>query len=120
MKEYKQLKQELYTDDKPEELQEGLLRKGAALLYGSKAKTEGDKIVRAAQSARGYFNKSKNEKELDKKLELLAEGLEDLSIGIIYTRTMLGNITGVGVTSAVFNEKNIGYLEKIMKGLKLR
>ena len=120
MKDYHQLRHELDTPNTPEVLEEGILRKGAALLYGSKAKTEGDKIVRAVQSARGSFDKAKKEEGLEKKVQLLAEGLDDLSIGIIYTRMMLGNITGVGVSSAVFSEKNIGLLEKIMKGLKIR
>ena len=120
MKDYDQLRQELDTPNTPEVLEEGILRKGAALLYGSKAKQEGDKIVRAVQSARGSFDKAKKEDGLEKKVQLLAEGLDDLSIGIIYTRMMLGNITGVGVSSAVFSEKNISLLEKIMKGLKIR
>ena len=61
MKDYDQLRQELDTPNTPEVLEEGILRKGAALLYGSKAKQEGDKIVRAVQSARGSFDKAKKE-----------------------------------------------------------
>jgi len=120
MKDYPQLRQELNSPHNPQELEEGILRTGAALIYGTKAKTEGDKVVRAAQTARGLFDKAKKEDGLEKKVQLLAEGLENLAVGTIYTRMMLGNMTGVGVSSAVFNEKNISLLKKIMKGLKIR
>ena len=33
---------------------------------------------------------------------------------------MLGNITGVAVSTAVFTEKNTSQMNKIMKGLKIR
>ena len=120
MKDYHQLKEELDTASNVEQLEEGILRTGAALLYGNKAKTDGDKIVRAAQTARGFFDKASKEQGLEKKVQLLAEGLENLSVGMIYTRMMLGNITGVGVSGAVFSERNITLLQKIVKGKRIR
>ena len=120
MKDYETLREEVDFVKEPQYLQEGFLRKGAALFYGSKAKQSGDKIVQKAQSARAIFTKAQREKGLERKVELLAEGLEELSVAIIYNRVMLGNITGVGVSSAVFAEKNISLIEKVMKGLKIR
>ena len=120
MKDYETLREELELSRNPEYLEEGILRTGAALFYGSKAKQSGDKIVQKAQSARSIFGRAKKEKGLERKVELLAEGLEELSVAVIYNRVMLGNITGVGVSSAVFAEKNISLIQKIMKGLKIR
>jgi hypothetical protein len=120
MKEFETLLEEIDYAHQPEYLQEGILRTGAALFYGQKAKQSGDKIVQKTQSARAYFTKAKREEGLEKKVELLAEGLENLSDAIIYNRMMLGNITGVAVSTAVFTEKNTSQMNKIMKGLKIR
>jgi hypothetical protein len=120
MKDYETLREEIDIAETPEYLDESFLRKGAALFYGAKAKQSGDKIVRKAQSAQALFSKAKREDSLENKVELLAEGLEELSTAIIYNRVMLGNITGVGVSTAVFAEKNISLIGKIMKGLKIR
>lgn len=120
MKEFETLLEEIDYTHEPDYLREGILRTGAALFYGSKAKQSGDKIVQKAQSARALFSKAKREKGLEKKVEIIAEGLEDLSVAIIYNRVMLGNVTGVGVSTAVFAEKNVSLLQKIMKGLKIR
>ena len=119
MKDYETLREELELSRNPEYLEEGILRTGAALFYGSKAKQSGDKIVQKAQSARSIFGRAKKEKGLERKVELLAEGLEELSVAIIYNRVMLGNITGVGVSSAVLGERTEGFIKKIMKGLFL-
>jgi hypothetical protein len=120
MKEFETLLAEIDYNHQPEYLQEGILRTGAALVYGNKAKQSGDKIVQAAQSARAHFTKAKREDGLEKKVELLAQGLEDISVAIIYNRMMLGNITGVGVSSAILGEKTEGFIKKLMKGLKIR
>ena len=120
MKEFETLLEEIDYTHEPEYLQEGILRSGAALFYGQKAKQSGDKVVQKAQSARAYFTKAKREDGLEKKVELLAEGLEQITDAIIFNRQMLGNITGVGVSTAVFTEKNASQMKKILKGLKIR
>jgi len=120
MKEYEQLRKDIITGDSQEELKEGFLRKGTALAYGARSKQEGDKSVRASQSGRKKFDRATREKELEKKVELIAAGLEDLSISLIYIRMMLGNMTGISVSSVLFNDNNNKVLTKLQKGLKIR
>ena len=120
MIQYEQLRKDIITADTEEELREAFIRKGSALAYGARAKQEGDKVVRAAQSSRVKFDKATREKELEKKVELLAAGLEDLSVSIIYIRMMLGNMTGIGVTSALFGDSGNKLITKILKGLKIK
>jgi len=121
---YEQLKKDIINADminaSTAELQEGFMRSGAAVVYGAKAKQDGAKIVRAANSGRGKFDRVKREDDLEKRIELLAEGLEDLSVSIIYIRMMLGNMTGIGVTSALFGDKTFKLITKLLKGLKIK
>ena len=111
---------DILTTDIEEQLQEGIIRTGSALVFGARAKQEGDKVVRAAQSSRDKFNRASKEQELEKKVELLAAGLNDLSVSIIYLRMMLGNMTSINVTSALFGDKGNKLITKIQKGLKIR
>lgn len=120
MKEYNQLKKDLITEHNEEALVEGFLRTGTALALGARSKQEGDKVVRAANKSRTKFDRATREKDIEKRLELLAGGLEDLSTSVIYLRKMLGNMTGIGVSSVLFSDKSNKVLTKIQKGLKIR
>ena len=120
MIQYDQLRKDITTAEIDAELKEGFIRSGSAIAYGARAKQEGDKAVRAAQSSRGKFDKATREKELEKKVELLAAGLEDMSVSLIYLRMMLGNMTGIGVTSALFGDNGNKLITKILKGLKIK
>lgn len=120
MIQYDQLQKNIITADTEAQLKESFIRKGSAVAYGVRVKQEGDKVVRAAQSSRAKFDKATREKELEKKVELLASGLEDLSVSIIYLRMMLGNMTGISVTSAIFGDKSNKLITKILKGLKIK
>jgi hypothetical protein len=122
MKDYDKLRKDLalHEASEPVPLEESFLRKGVAIAYGSKVKQEGDKAQRAAQAGRSKFDKATREKELERKVELIAAGLEDLSISLIYIRRVLGNMTGVGVSSILIQDKQSKIITAIKKGLKIR
>jgi len=122
MKDYERLRNDITNSDigTSQTLDESFLRKGIAISFGAKVKQEGDKASRAAQSGRTKFDRATREKELEKKIELLASGLEDVAVSLIYIRRVLGNMTGIGVSSVLLGEKQSKIITAIKKGLKIR
>lgn len=122
MKDYEMLRNDITNTDieTGHSLDESLLRKGIALSFGAKVKQEGDKAVRAADRGRKHFDRATREKELEKKIEYLAAGLEDVSISLIYIRRVLGNMTGIGVSGVLLQDKQSKLITAIKKGLKIR
>lgn len=122
MKDYERLRNDITNSniDNSLTLDESLLRKGIAVSFGAKVKQEGDKAVRAADRGRKHFDRATREKELEKKIEYLAAGLEDVSISLIYIRRVLGNMTGIGVSGVLLQDKQSKLITAIKKGLKIR
>ena len=122
MKDYEKLRNDITNTniETGNSLDESLLRKGIAISFGAKAKQEGDKAVRAADRGRKHFDRATREKELENKIEYLAAGLEDVSISLIYIRRVLGNMTGIGVSGVLLQDKQSKLITAIKKGLKIR
>jgi hypothetical protein len=122
MKDYEKLRNDITNNDigNSQTLDENLLRKGIAISFGAKVKQEGDKAARAADRGRKHFDRATREKELEKKIEYLAAGLEDVSISLIYIRRVLGNMTGIGVSGVLLQDKQSKLITAIKKGLKIR
>lgn len=95
-----------------------VLRAGAALFYAAKVKEKGKRIETAIRRTQSDFNKAKREEDIDKKLTFLTEGMEGLAEALWHTRFMLGDMTGVSVSSALIAERSNKGLEKLMKGKK--
>jgi hypothetical protein len=110
---------ELREDTEPEQLDEfRVLRAGAALFYATKVKEKGKRIETVLRRAQSDFNKVKNEKEIDKKLTYLSEGMGGIVEALWHTRFMLGEMTGVSLSSALIAERSNKELEKMIKGRK--
>ena len=95
-----------------------VLRAGAALFYAAKVKEKGRRVETAIRRTQTDFNKVKREEDIDKKLTYIAEGMEGLSEALWHTRFMLGDMTGVSVSSALIAERSNKELEKLVKGKK--
>ena len=111
--------QELREDTEPEQLDEfRVLRAGAALFYATKVKEKGKRIESALRRSQADFGKAKREEDLDKKITFLAEGMEGITEALYFTRFMLGEMTGVSLSSALIAERSNKELEKMIKGRK--
>ena len=93
-----------------------LVRTGAALLYANKVKTEGDKTEARIKDAQAYFKKVQQADTTEEKLDNIADGLASLGEAIISQRMVLGNITGIVVSSAILAGRTDKQMVKLLKG----
>jgi hypothetical protein len=115
--------QKTYTDLREEnqmltELR--LVRAGAALFFASQVKKEGSQLEARIKEAKLSFTKIKTEKDDAKKIDNMATGLDAICDALISQRKMLGNITGIAVSSALTTERSNKEITKLVKGGKRR
>jgi len=89
-----------------ETLSESFLRKGAALAFGARSKTHGDKVISQINLSNQKLNFG-NRKDLDasEKLDIIADALMHQNQGIIELRRQLGAAVSVSVSTALFVER---------------
>jgi hypothetical protein len=97
-----------------------VIRAGAALLYANKVKTDGARIESQMNNAKTYFDRAKREDEVGDKLDFMISGMSKLADGLISTRRLLGNQTGINVITALISERSTKELQKLMKGKRKR
>jgi hypothetical protein len=95
-----------------------VVRAGAALLYANKVKQSGNKVVRSTRAAENDFSKAKKNDDIEKKMNLMLEGLENLSVAIEETRSMLGDMTAISVVSVLLAERSKKQIYNLMRGRK--
>jgi len=97
-----------------------IVRTGSALLYASKVKTEGDKTEARIKDAQATLNKVFAAKTTEEKLDIIADGIATMGDAIIAQRLMLGNMTGIAVSSAILSGRTDKQLTKLLKGKSRR
>ena len=97
-----------------------MVRAGAALFYAAKVRDSGKRVESKVGEAQNDFSKAKKEKGIEVKIDALADGLSALGDALTAQRVMLGNMTGVALTSALLAERSNKELTKLMKGSKRR
>lgn len=102
-KTYEQLREE----NDAENLNEfRIIRSGAVLAFASKVRQQGQRLERRMQAAQSEFQKAKREEETNDKIDKFLGGLEELTKGISDMRFMMGNMTGITVSSALLAERS--------------
>ena len=97
-----------------------IVRTGAALMYASKVRDSGKRVESKVGEAQTGFSKAQKEKNIEDKIDALADGLSSLGEALIAQRLMLGNMTGVALSSALFEERSNKEITKLMKGSRRR
>ena len=95
----------LSADDR--QITENLLRKGAALAYGSKSKSHGDKAVQHLKNSNQTLN-SVERKDLSskEKIDLLADALVLQNQALTQLRMQLGSAVSISVATALLVQKD--------------
>jgi len=93
-----------------------IVRTGAALLYASKVKSDGDKTEARVKDAQAQLRKVPAAKTTEDKLDIIADGISTMGDAIIAQRMMLGNMTGISVASAILAGRTDKQMIKLMKG----
>jgi len=109
----------IYTQlrDEIESLNElRLVRTGAALLYATKVKTDGDKTEARIKDSQAHLRKVSNATTTEDKLDIIAVGIATMGDAIISQRMMLGNMTGIAVASAILAGRTDKQLVKLLRG----
>jgi hypothetical protein len=90
-----------------EPIQENLLRKGAALAYGSKSKGHGDKAVQHLKNSNQKLGSiSRKDLSSEQKLDLLADALVLQNQALAQLRMQLGSAVSVNVATALLVQKD--------------
>ena len=97
-----------------------IVRAGAAVFYATKVRESGKKVESKVGEAQSGFSKAKKEKNIEDKIDALADGFSSLADAITAQRVMLGNMTGVALSAALLAERSNKELTKLMKGSRRR
>ena len=94
----------LSADDR--QITENLLRKGAALAYGSKSKSHGDKAVQHLKNSNQVLGSLKRKDlNLEQKVELIGDALALQNQAMEQLRMQLGSAVSVSVATALLVQK---------------
>lgn len=99
---------EFKTDPIPDDQQitENLLRTGAALAYGSKSKSHGDKAVQHLKNSNQVLGSLKRKDlNLERKVELIGDALALQNEAMQQLRMQLGSAVSVNVATALLVQK---------------
>ena len=93
-----------------------LLRKGLALSFSAKSRSEGKKVESNLSAAKQTLRPRTNE-SIEEQVERLQKGLIEMCDANIALRHQLGAITAIVVSGQLFNERTNTQLEKILRKL---
>ena len=115
---YKQIReeQELDFDSNLESLSEGRLLRGAsALVFATRSKTSGDKVVKHANDGKSILKTLKQDMTTDERVELLQNAMMKMFDAVIENRKQIGNLVGIATASALISERSTKQLTKLIK-----
>ena len=89
--------------------QENLLKKGAAVAYGSKSKSHGDRAVQLLSNSNQTLNSvARKDLSSEQKLDLLADALVLQNQALTQLRLQIGSAVSVSVATALLVQKDKG------------
>lgn len=83
------------TDDM---LEEGIIRTGAIVAYGSKSRREGDEAVRAFRHGQQALHKGGADVDLEDRVKRIEQSLDHLFNGLISLRQQIGSTVALDLT----------------------
>lgn len=114
-KTYETLHEEI-TDTELQQLNEfRVLRTGAVLIFAKQAKDKGDSSKRHMENAKGDFVKASREENIEKKLDVMLSGLEEMADGFVDMRLMLGSMTGISTAAGMFAERSNKQIQQVIR-----
>lgn len=89
---------EEFLNEEEQQLEEGIIRTGAIMSYGSQSRKFGDEAVRAFRSGQETLRRGSHEQSVEERLERIESALDALFDGLIKQRQQIG--AGVAVDVA--------------------
>ena len=86
-------------------LEEGILRTGAIMSYGSKSRREGDEAVRAFKQGKQALQKGGPEVDLEDRIKRIEQSLDHMFVGLIKQRAQIGSGVAVDVVGHSLSNK---------------
>ena len=106
--------QKKFSDLRDELNESRLLRKGVALSFATKARSEGQKIERELSNAKQTLRPKAGD-TLDEQVKSLQEGLMSVGNAMVAQRKMIGALVAICVSGQLLNERTSKQLEQLLK-----
>ena len=98
-----------------EELNESrLLRKGVALTFAAKARSEGQKIEREVNAAKQKMRPKAGD-SIDEQVRSLQEGLLSIGDAMVAQRKMMGALVAICLSGQLLSERTNKQMEQLLK-----
>ncbi|MDB2432115.1 hypothetical protein N9W88_03615 [Alphaproteobacteria bacterium] len=98
-----------------EELNESrLLRKGVALTFAAKARSEGQKIEREVNAAKQKMRPKAGD-SIDEQVRSLQEGMLSIGDAMVAQRKMMGALVAICLSGQLLSERTNKQIEQLMK-----
>ena len=99
------------------ELQEvSLGRAGSTLFFAAQVRNDGKRLEQIVGKAKSDFSSAQRAKTMEDKIDKMADGMTELSNAIYLQRKMIGHLTGLGLSTALTNEKSDKKMQQLLKG----
>ena len=115
---YRQIREEQELDYDPslEELDGGRLLRGVrALVFASRSKISGDKVVKYPNDGKSILKTLKQDMTTDERVELLQNAMMKMFDAVIENRKQIGSLVGSAAASALLSERSTKQLTKLMR-----
>ena len=86
-------------------LEEGILRTGAIMSYGSKSRREGDEAVRAFKQGKQALQRGGPDVDLEDRIKRIEQSLDHMFVGLIKQRAQIGSGVAVDVVGHSLSNK---------------
>ena len=96
-------------------LQEGILRKGAALFYAAQVKQNGNRVEQNISKSKQSFGAAKRQENITEKIDNMIDGFDAIGNAIIDQRRMVGSLTGLSLSVALLAERTDKEVIKLAK-----
>jgi hypothetical protein len=96
-------------------LQEGILRKGAALFYAAQVKQNGARVEQNISKSKQSFGAAKRQENITEKIDNMIDGFAAIGDALIDHRRMVGSLTGLSLSAALLAERTDKEITKLGK-----
>ena len=103
-----------FTEIQNELNESRLLRKGAALTFAAKARSEGQKIEKEINSAKQTMRPKVGD-SVEDQVKSLQEGLMSVGDAMVAQRKMIGALVAICLSGQLINERTSKQIEKLVK-----
>jgi len=91
-------------------------RAGSTIFFATQVRTDGKRLEQIVGQAKNDFSSAQSKEKIEDKIDKMADGMIKISNAIYLQRKMIGHLTGLGLSTALTNQKTDKEMQQLLKG----